>query len=189
MDFEDIHTEGITKITAADMKYAKTMGRAIKLLATSKKTEEGYTAMVAPFLLPPEHPLYSVNGVFNAIFVHGNVLGDAMFYGSGAGKLPTASAVVADVVEMAKNSDKNIPVEWSSKKLKLVDSDNAVNRFFIRTEVPDRDKIRECFGELEYVEAEGVTGELGFVTNAMREGELAQKTEALGGVLQMIRMV
>lgn len=188
VDFEDIHTEGITKITAADMKYAKTMGRAIKLLATSKKTEEGYTAMVAPFLLPPEHPLYSVNGVFNAIFVHGNVLGDAMFYGSGAGKLPTASAVVADVVEMAKNSDKNIPVEWSSKKLKLVDSDNAVNRFFIRTEVPDRDKIRECFGEVEYVEAEGVTGELGFVTNAMREGELAQKTEALGGVLQMIRM-
>ncbi len=188
VDFEDIHTEGITKITAADMKYARTMGRAIKLLATSKKTEEGYTAMVAPFLLPPEHPLYSVNGVFNAIFVHGNVLGDAMFYGSGAGKLPTASAVVADVVEMAKNSDKNIPVEWSSKKLKLVDSDNAVNRFFIRTEVPDRDKIRECFGEVEYVEAEGVTGELGFVTNAMREGELAQKTEALGGVLQMIRM-
>ena len=188
VDFEDIHTEGITKITAVDMKYAKTMGRAIKLLATSKKTEEGYTAMVAPFLLPPEHPLYSVNGVFNAIFVHGNVLGDAMFYGSGAGKLPTASAVVADVVEMAKNSDKNIPVEWSSKKLKLVDSDNAVNRFFIRTEVPDRDKIGECFGEVEYVEAEGVSGELGFVTNAMCEGELAQKTEALGGVLQMIRM-
>ena len=188
VDFEDIHTEGITKITAVDMKYAKAMGRAIKLLATSKKTEEGYTAMVAPFLLPPEHPLYSVNGVFNAIFVHGNVLGDAMFYGSGAGKLPTASAVVADVVEMAKNPDKNIPVEWSSKKLKLVDSNNVVNRFFIRTEVLDRDKIRECFGEVEYVEAEGVTGELGFVTNAMREGELAQKTEALGGVLQMIRM-
>lgn len=188
VDFEDIHTEGITKITAVDMKYAKTMGRAIKLLARSKKTGEGYTAMVAPFLLPPEHPLYSVNGVFNAIFVHGNVLGDAMFYGSGAGKLPTASAVVADVVEMAKNSDKNIPVEWSSKKLKLVDSDNTVSRFFIRTEVLDQDKIRECFGDVEYVETEGVTGELGFVTNAMREGELAQKTEALGGVLQMIRM-
>ena len=92
-------------------EVCKNVGRAIKLLATSKKTEEGYTAMVAPFLLPPEHPLYSVNGVFNAIFVHGNVLGDAMFYGSGAGKLPTASAVVADVVEMAK-----IPIKifrWS----------------------------------------------------------------------------
>ena len=76
-------------------------------------------AIVAPFLLPASHPLYAVNGVFNAIFVRGNVLGDAMFYGSGAGKLPTASAVVADVVEMAKNLDKNIPVEWSSKKLEL----------------------------------------------------------------------
>lgn len=88
--------------------------------------------MVAPFLLPKEHPLYNVNGVFNAIFVHGNVLGDAMFYGSGAGKLPTASAVVADVVEMAKNVDKNIPVEWSSKKLELVDYRSAKNRFFVR---------------------------------------------------------
>ena len=88
--------------------------------------------MVAPFLLPKEHPLYNVNGVFNAIFVHGNVLGDAMFYGSGAGKLPTASAVVADVVEMAKNVDKNIPVEWSSKKLELVDYRSAENRFFVR---------------------------------------------------------
>lgn len=117
VDFEDIHTEGITKITATDIKYAKAMGRAIKLLASSKKTEGGYVAMVAPYLLPKTHPLYSVNDVFNAIFVHGNVLGDAMFYGSGAGKLPTASAVVADVVEMAKNLGKNIPVEWSSKKL------------------------------------------------------------------------
>lgn len=102
VDFEDIHTEGITKITPTDIKYAQAMGRAIKLLATSKKGPKGYTAIVAPFLLPASHPLYAVNGVFNAIFVHGNVLGDAMFYGSGAGKLPTASAVVADVVEMAK---------------------------------------------------------------------------------------
>lgn len=92
----------------------------LNFLQQAKKTDGGYVAMVAPFLLPKEHPLYNVNGVFNAIFVRGNVLGDAMFYGSGAGKLPTASAVVADVVEMAKNLDKNIPVEWSSKKLELV---------------------------------------------------------------------
>ena len=133
VDFEDIHTEGITKITPTDIKYAQAMGRAIKLLATSKKGPKGYTAIVAPFLLPASHPLYAVNGVFNAIFVHGNVLGDAMFYGSGAGKLPTASAVVADVVEMAKNLDKNIPIEWSSKKLELVDYREWENRFFIRT--------------------------------------------------------
>ena len=93
VDFHEIHTEGITKISASDMKYAKKMGRAIKLLASSRKTKDGYLAMVAPFLLSPDHPLYNVNDVFNAVFVHGNVLGDAMFYGSGAGKLPTASAV------------------------------------------------------------------------------------------------
>ena len=133
VDFEDIHTEGITKISATDIKYAKAMGRAIKLLASSKKVGEGYVAMVAPFLLPQTHPLYSVNGVFNAIFVHGNVLGDAMFYGSGAGKLPTASAVVSDVVDMAKHLDVNIAVEWSSKKLELVDYKNLENRYFVRT--------------------------------------------------------
>ena len=121
VDFEDIHTEGITKITATDIRYAKAMGRAIKLLASSHKVGDGYVAMVAPFLLPATHPLYNVNDVFNAIFVHGNVLGDAMFYGSGAGKLPTASAVVADIVDMAKHLDTNIAVEWSSKKLELVD--------------------------------------------------------------------
>ena len=112
VDFHEIHTEGITKISAVDMKYAKQMGRAIKLLASSKKTQDGYSAMVAPFLLSPEHPLYNVNDVFNAVFVHGNVLGDAMFYGSGAGKLPTASAVVADMVDIAKHLNRNIWVEW-----------------------------------------------------------------------------
>lgn len=77
-------------------------GKSDQTARNQQKGPKGYTAIVAPFLLPASHPLYAVNGVFNAIFVHGNVLGDAMFYGSGAGKLPTASAVVADVVEMAK---------------------------------------------------------------------------------------
>ena len=102
VDYEDIYTEGITKITAEDIKYAKKMGRAVKLLAMSKKEDGKFFAMVAPFLIGEMHPLYSVNGVFNAIFAKGNVLGDVMFYGSGAGKLPTASAVVADVVDAAR---------------------------------------------------------------------------------------
>ena len=104
VDFEDIYCEGITEITVEDMKYAKAMGAAIKLLASSKRYPGNRLhAIVAPCLLYPDHPLYNVNGVFNSIFVHGNVLGDAMFYGSGAGKLPTASAVVADVVDAAKH--------------------------------------------------------------------------------------
>ena len=100
MDFREIYTEGITKITVPDMRYAKKMNAVIKLLAEMKRDGKKIEAIVAPFLLPSEHPLASVNGVFNAIFVHGNALGDAMFYGSGAGKMPTASAVAADIVEL-----------------------------------------------------------------------------------------
>lgn len=187
VDFEDIHTEGITKITATDIRYAKAMGRAIKLLASSHKVGDGYVALVAPFLLPATHPLYNVNDVFNAIFVHGNVLGDAMFYGSGAGKLPTASAVVADIVDMAKHLDTNIAVEWSSKKLELVDYRNVENCYFVRTSA-DEKRIEEVFGEVSYVTAEGVSGETGFVTARMSEADYEKKAAELGSVLQMIRV-
>ena len=187
VNYEEVYTEGITKITAEDIKYATSMGTAIKLLATSKKGPKGYTAIVAPFLLPASHPLYAVNGVFNAIFVHGNVLGDAMFYGSGAGKLPTASAVVADVVEMAKNLDKNIPIEWSSKKLELVDYKEWENRFFIRT-TADKAAVERVFGTVTYVQAEGVTGELGFVTEKISEADCEKKEAELGNILQKIRV-
>lgn len=187
VEFKEIHTEGITKITATDIKYAKKLGRAIKLLATSKKVDGSYCAMVAPHLLAPEHPLYSVNDVFNAVFVHGNVLGDAMFYGSGAGKLPTASAVVADVVEMAKNLDKNIPIEWSSKKLNLVDYKKKTGSFFVRT-TSDEAAVTAAFGTVEFVKADGVDGEIGFVTEKMTEAAYEEKAAKLDGILQMIRV-
>lgn len=187
VDFEDIHTEGITKISATDIKYAKAMNRKIKLLATSRKVGDGYVAMVAPFLLPQSHPLYNVDGVFNAIFVHGNVLGDAMFYGSGAGKLPTASAVVADIVEMAKHRNINISVEWSEEKMELVGYEKSSNRFFIRT-TASKEEITSVFGEVSYVEAEGVSGETGFITEAMTEEAYQEKAAKLSGICQMIRV-
>lgn len=187
VDFEEIHTEGITKISATDIKYAKKLGKAIKLLATSKKTDGSYCALVAPHLLSPEHPLYNVNDVFNAVFVHGNVLGDAMFYGSGAGKLPTASAVVADVVDIAKHLGKNIPVEWSSKKLDLVDYKKASSQFFVRTS-SDEAAVKAAFGDVEIVKVDGVTGEIGFVTEKMTEAAYEEKAAKLDGILQMIRV-
>lgn len=187
VDFEKIHTEGITKVSAVDFKYAKKMGKSIKLLATSKKTGDSYSAMVAPHLLAPEHPLYSVNDVFNAVFVHGNVLGDAMFYGSGAGKLPTASAVVADVVDMAKHLGKNIPVEWSTEELALEDYKNTEKQFFVRTSV-DEAAVKEVFGDVTFVKADGVAGETGFVTGTMSEADYEEKAAKLGNVLQMIRL-
>ena len=187
VDFEDIHTEGISHITSTDIKYAKTLGRSIKLLATSKKVGDGYAAMVAPFLLPPEHPLHSVNGVFNAIFVKGNVLGDAMFYGSGAGMLPTASAVVADIVEMAKHMDKHIPIEWRAEKLELVDYKDFEHKFFVRTSA-DTTEISEVFGMVNYVSTEGVEGEIGFLTGLMKESEFEVKKAKLSNVIQVIRV-
>jgi len=132
VDFEDIYTEGITGISATDIKYAKAMSKTIKLLAFSRKVDNRFYAIVAPMLIGATDPLYSVNGVFNAIFVHGNVLGDAMFYGSGAGKLPTASAVVADIIDEARHLNGNVRSFWSSKKLEITDISKSKRRFFVR---------------------------------------------------------
>ena len=173
VDYEDIHCEGITGITATDFKYAKVMGRSIKLLAMSRKVGDSYSCMVAPFMLDASHPLCGVNDVFNGIFVHGNVLGDAMFYGSGAGKLPTASAVVADVVDMVKHTHVNIYINWKPEKITLVDYKDSVNSFFVRT-TSDRAAVEKAFGQVNYVEA-GVSGELGFTTDAMTEGQFEEK--------------
>ena len=104
VDSEKVPTEGITKITAADFEYANATDHTIKLLGRSRAIDDNTAeVMVAPFLLSKEHPLAMVHGVFNAVFVTGNMLGDSMYYGRGAGKLPTASAVVSDVVDCARH--------------------------------------------------------------------------------------
>ena len=162
------------------------MGRVIRLLATSRQSEDTYAVMVAPFLLPKEHPLYTVNGVFNAVFVRGNMLGDAMFYGSGAGSLPTASAVVADVVELAKHIGKHIELEWRPEKLTIADYKQQCMRFFVRT-TADRTEIEKIFDTVAYVEVPEAADEIGFITNEMKEEEYETKAEQLGNVRQMIR--
>lgn len=192
VDFEDIYCEGITKITTEDMKYAKAMGTTIKLLASSKRDGSRLHAIVAPCMLYPEHPLYNVNGVFNAIFVHGNVLGDAMFYGSGAGKLPTASAVVADVVDAAKHLNRNIMTMWKQEKLTLEDKGDAKRRFFIRMK-GDEEEMRKdleySFGEIEIVKVPGLEGEFGIVTLVMMEGDYDTRANRYKDqILHMIRI-
>lgn len=185
IDFEDIHCEGITKITAVDIKYAKAMDRSIKLLASSKKVGDSYSCLVAPYMLKSTHPLCGVNGVFNGIFVRGNVLGDAMFYGSGAGKLPTASAVVADVVDMVKHQHTNIYIDWSQEKLEIVDYKDSVNAFFVRT-ASDKAAVEAAFGNVEYVE-NVEAGEIGFVTGEMTEADFEEKSAKID-VLNRIRL-
>lgn len=192
VDFEDIYCEGITKITTEDMKYAKAMGTTIKLLASSKRDGSRLHAIVAPCMLYPEHPLYNVNGVFNAIFVHGNVLGDAMFYGSGAGKLPTASAVVADVVDAAKHLNRNIMTMWKQEKLTLEDKGDAKRRFFIRMKGDEEEMQKDLeysFGEIEIVKVPGLEGEFGIVTPVMMEGDYDTRANRYKDqILHMIRI-
>jgi homoserine dehydrogenase len=191
VDYQDIYTEGITKIDAVDIKYAKAMGYSIKLLASSKKVGDSFYAMVAPIMIGAEHPLYSVNGVFNAIFVHGNVLGDVMFYGSGAGKLPTASAVVADVVEAVKHLNKNIMTFWSSKKLELTDISNAQRKFFVRMDgkVSERlSALEQVFGKVDIITIAEEKEEFGFVTQVLTEKEYKDKANQLKGIKSMIRV-
>lgn len=186
VDYQDIPTQGISGISAVDMKYAKKMGRVIKLLATSKKNGGSYTARVAPYLLAPEHPLCNVDGVFNAIMVRGNMLGDAMFYGSGAGKLPTASAVLGDMVEIARHVGMHIPLEWKAEKLELLDPGNQACRFFVRTRATE-DVVDGIFGQVTYLDAEA-EDETGFITGCVEEDIFAQKAQAMGGLLQYIRL-
>lgn len=187
VDYEDIYTEGITKITADDFKYAKKMNMAIKIFGTSRKAGEHVYAMVAPQMVASSHPLYSVNGVFNGISITGNMLGDVMFYGAGAGKLPTASAVVADVVAAVKSQDENVQITWSEEKLAITPMDEMENRFFVRTGEADRDKLTELFGDVQMIDA-GIDGERGFVTPIMKEREFAEKAAKLSAQITRIRI-
>lgn len=190
VDFEDIYTEGITKITKTDIEYAKTLGASIKIFGSSKNVDGRVFAKVAPVMIDSKHPLYMVNDVFNGIFVKGNMVGDLMFYGSGAGSLPTASAVVGDVVAAAKNMGRNIPVIWEKEKLEIADMKEAPQRFFVRvsgSQAQNEAKVKELFGEVQVVDA-GVAEEYAFITAQVTEGEFAEKAETLGNVVSRIRV-
>lgn len=184
VDFHDIYTEGITKITSEDFLYAKKLNRSIKLLAISRKTGDTYCAMVSPALVHREHPLYVVNDVFNAVFVKGNMLGNSMFYGSGAGKLPTASAVAGDMVDAARHLGKIITLFWDPEKLTLAPMEQMTRRFFIR--MKSDAEPEKLFGDGERIHA-GISGEIGFITPVMTEAEFVEKAKG-AQIISMVRV-
>lgn len=189
VDSEKLYTEGITKITAADFVYAKAMGRSIKLFGMSRNTENETWAMVALFMISNENPLYMVSGVFNAICVRGNMLGDSMYYGRGAGKLPTASAVVADVVDCARHQGETLECLWDSEEAVLSDIGEVERSFFMRVKADALDDVKAAFPGGETVSVEGRSEDMGYVTAALKEKDFAAKCEALGdAVLNRIRM-
>ena len=187
--YEDIYTEGITKINIHDFEYARALNMAIKLLAMCKKNENGFFTIVAPFLIPMENPLANVNGVFNAISVHGNMLGDVMFYGKGAGKNATASAVVADVIDIIKHKGKHIEVNMNSEKASLTSKDNAVRRFFVRVSDELADQAKDIFGsDVEVVKRNSIPGEFAFITDLISEKDFEEKLWKLDSVKGYIRL-
>ena len=187
--FEEVYTEGITKISNEDFAYAKELGSVIKLLATSYSKDGKVYAITAPFMIDSTHPLYNVNDVLNGIYVHGNVLGDVMFFGAGAGKLPTASAVVADVVDEAKNLHENIATNWSNEPMKLTPMEETEGRFFVRVKGVTEAQAEAAFGKLQIVKVASLPDEFGFITECMKQKEYKEKISKLNGeVIAMIRV-
>lgn len=182
VDYRKVYTEGITKITATDFAYAKEMDMSIKLLAMSKEVGDETLAMVAPFMISADHPLHMVNGVFNAVFVHGNMLGDSMYYGKGAGKLPTASAVVSDVIDCARHIGKVIMCFWDATDAKLMNVEEAENKFFFRVKSGNGEKVKAVFGEVKSVKLSGMDEEEAFVTSLMKEKDFTEKYEKIAGI-------
>lgn len=191
VDFEDIYTEGITKITLDDIQYAKAMGMKIKLLASCTRDGDKLCAIVAPHLVSKEHPLYNIEDVFNSIFVKGNMLGDSMFYGSGAGKLPTASAVVGDIVEAAKNPGHSVMATWDAEKLVLEEKADTTKKYFVRIKgraAELKAQLEAAFGAIEVVTLEEKQDEFGFVTEVMSEGAYEAIAAEYPQICQMIRV-
>ncbi len=152
INHEDVHTEGIRKITLEDTEFAEMFGSSIKLIGNCKRIGSKFEVVVAPMLVSKESPLAGVDDVFNGIMVSGNMLGDAMFYGRGAGKLPTASAVVADVIDAAKNMGNAFNAPWTAETEKvLVPYEDIECSMYVRIKTSsgsdDLSKAKELFGE------------------------------------------
>ena len=189
--FDDVYIEGITKITAKDIKYAKEMGCDIKLLGVAKNTEEGIEAYVCPMLIPSSHPLASVNDSYNAVFVNGDAVENAMFYGRGAGELPTASAVVGDLFDIARNIKANCCARIGCtcyKELPVKKMADTYNRYFMRLIVEDRE-MTAVFAKYGVSVAQIIqkaaraeeSAEVVVITAKVREGDFRTAMEDLSG--------
>ncbi|RFZ79774.1 homoserine dehydrogenase [Lacrimispora amygdalina] len=189
VNYEHIYTEGITNITDVDFRYAEALGTSVKLFGSSRISDNTVHAFVAPVMIGKEHPLYSVNDVYNGILVKGNMLGTSMFYGSGAGKLPTASAVVADIIEALKNPGHHVKMGWDENSLKISSMDSVSFRYFVRIKGIAAKRLAEAeaaFGKVEVTELDHMD-EFAVMTEVMTEEEYSLRAKKLSGIRQRIR--
>lgn len=194
--FSDVYTEGITKITAADIEYAREFDSVIKLLGVARSTETGIEVGVYPMMIGKEHPLASVRDSFNAVFIHGDAVDDAMFYGRGAGEMPTASAVVGDVIDAARDLAYGCTGRISCtcyRQIPVKDFGEVENKFFLRMQVENRPgvlaQIACVFGEHNVSIARVVQknarkdqAELVIVTEKVKEKHMKNALGELGGM-------
>ncbi len=194
--FDDVYIEGITKISAKDIRYAKEMGCTIKLLGVARNTETGIEAYVCPMLIPSDHPLATVNDSYNAVFVHGDAVEDAMFFGRGAGELPTASAVTGDIFDIVRNIQANCSGRIGCtcyKQLPVKRMEDTYNRYFLRLHVEDRcgvlAEMTEVFAKYHVSVAQIIQrdsqndnmAEVVVITAKVREGDFKTAIQELGG--------
>ncbi len=189
VDPNEVHTEGITKITLEDVAYADNFDCVIKLLGTAEKLDNGQNyIVVGPAFVPKTSMLAKVDDVLNAVLVHGDNVGDVMFYGPGAGKLPTASAVVGDIVDCANHKDERRTLEWGDWDMsRVADYREIPNRYYVRLKVTDPDnvqkEVRNAFGSIYLLARSGAySEELAFITDELTENEAREKLDSLNSV-------
>ena len=189
IDYNDIDTDGITNITLDDVKYAAAMDSVIKLIGYAQFDENGKVySIVSPMVIKNSSPLAGVDGVFNAIMVTGDCVGDVMFYGKDAGKLPTASAVVADVVDAVKHSDRSKKIFWEKPTENIMaDIDSKKFEYFVRT-TDSAENVQKIFGKCEFVD-NIIDNESAFVTSPLTKSEVEEKLAKLSDVVANIRVM
>lgn len=186
VDYKNIYTEGISKISLVDMEYAEAMDSVIKLIAVSRKIGDRVYARVSPAIISKAHPLANVEDVFNAIVVKGDAIGEAMFYGRGAGKLPTASAVVADIIDIVKHIDSGGRNVWNKKDYNnVVGIGKSDTRFFVRIVAGNIENVKKAilqrFSDADFVKLDKLeyANEIAFVTSKASENYLWSKIDEL----------
>ncbi len=189
-----IHTEGITAITKADVEYAEVWGGKVKLIGSVKKCANGkILPMVRPAFVCNDMQLSNISDVFNGITVYGDGFDEVMFYGRGAGKLPTASAVLGDVIDCARLSGTSVSQTWEDSENAdfIEDYKNDTVAMYVRTSGADKAQIEKLFGDVEYlVKDNAPAGEIAFITPELVEKDIDEKLSALNGeILGKIRVL
>ena len=186
VDAESINTVGISSLTPQDFTYASCVGCTIKLIASGFIENGRINASVEPTLVPKNHPLSIIEDVFNGVCVNANMADTLLFYGRGAGKLPTASAVMADVIDIVRNPDYAPQFSWSTAPAQTINYEDIEAKFLVRVSADKVDLVRAEFGDIEIIKG---IDDYGFISPMMKICELNERIEKIGGAISRMRFM